>query len=310
MNAVKLRDECARFSCSASAFVDGELEPTLASELEAHALACGPCAERVQMLRALRGSLRRTCRAHAPAALRAKALAALDALEVTRERAASASSERAASDRAVNERVTNAERAALGWKVAFPLAAAAGVLVAVGITAHRARLDARTAGLGAAAAPSSNDTSGLGLERGLNLESMLEELVSLHAQPLPPETTNVDELGKFEPIVGVPLRRPAFQSPFNASFRGARVHSLRDRRAALLQYVAPGEHRVTVYVFDPAKLPLKTTVLRPRMVRERPVYVGKMRGYTIAATEKSGVGYALASDLSDDQSTVMVASLQ
>lgn len=297
MNAVKLRDECARFSCSASAFVDGELEPTLAAELESHALACGSCAERVQMLRALRGSLKRTCRAQAPAALRAKALAALDALERARERGSS--------ERATNERVANAERAALGWKVAFPLAAAAGVLVAVGFTAYRARHDARTAGLGAAATPSSNDVSS-----GLNLESMLEELVSLHAQPLPPETTSVDELGKFEPIVGVPLRRPAFQSPFNASFRGARVHSLRDRRAALLQYVAPGEHRVTVYVFDPTKVPLKTTVLRPRMVRERPVYVGKMRGYTIAATERSGVGYALASDLSDDQSTVMVASLQ
>jgi hypothetical protein len=37
-----------------------------------------------------------------------------------------------------------------------------------------------------------------------------------------------------------------------------------------------------------------------------PVYVGKLRGYSVAATERSGVGYALASDVGDDENTQLV----
>jgi len=59
-------------------------------------------------------------------------------------------------------------------------------------------------------------------------DQILDELVSLHANPLPPEPTNPDELQRFDPLVGVPVRRPAFK-PFGANFNGARVHALRCR---------------------------------------------------------------------------------
>jgi hypothetical protein len=66
-----------------------------------------------------------------------------------------------------------------------------------------------------------------------------------------------------------------------------------------------------MYVFDPAKVPVEpNTVLTRRMVRERAVFVGKMRGYSIAAGERSGVAYAFASDLPDEQNTQLVTSIR
>jgi hypothetical protein len=49
--------------------------------------------------------------------------------------------------------------------------------------------------------------------------------------------------------------------------------------------------------------------LKPRVVRDRPVFVGTRRGYSIAATEKRGVGYAVATDLNTMESAELVASL-
>jgi len=63
---------------------------------------------------------------------------------------------------------------------------------------------------------------------------------------------------------------------------------------------------LTVYVFDPRAIAMQATRLQARVVRERPVYVGKLRGYSVAAAEKGGVGYALATDLDDDRSAQLV----
>ena len=94
----------------------------------------------------------------------------------------------------------------------------------------------------------------------------------------------------------------------HANFMGARVHTMRNRRAAVLQYVVKGNHRVTVYLFNSRAVPVQKAqpILKARVVRERPVYVGKINGYSVVAAEHSGVGYALASDLGDDLSTQLV----
>jgi hypothetical protein len=51
---------------------------------------------------------------------------------------------------------------------------------------------------------------------------------------------------------------------------------------------------------------MRSTALQQRLVRERPVYVGKRGGYSIAAAERSGIGYALATDLDDVASANLV----
>jgi hypothetical protein len=145
-----------------------------------------------------------------------------------------------------------------------------------------------------------------------SLDDFIDDLVDMHASPLPPETTNPEELPRFDPFVGVPVRRPAMPSfqPLGVRYDGARMHTIRGKRAALLLYTMQGGHRATMYVFDAHTVPLQRTRLQPRVVKERPVYVGNVRGYSFAATERAGVGYALATDLDDDTSAKLVAAVQ
>lgn len=295
MTSFRPMADCARFAPSIDPYLDGELDPCHAVDMEAHVLGCPACAERVATHRAMRASLRRIAdRDHAPDALRAR----LCAVMLAEKRRAEDAAERPApaAEPAPHEAPSSPKVVALKYAVAF--AAAAGIAFAVGMSKTHGPAEARSGPFAAYA----------GAASPVELDSMVEDLVALHAHPLPPETTNPEELQRFDPLVGVPVRRPAFQ-PFGASFDGARVHALRDRRAALLQYSAPGGHRITVYVFDPQVVPVvRATLLRERVVRERPVFVGNLRGYSVAAAQshKKGVGYALASDLGDDEAAKLV----
>lgn len=273
-----MTDECALFSAQISSYVDGELDPGHIVDMEAHALRCSTCAERIQFLQTMRASIKRSSNTRAPEAFRARIEAAMVA-EKTRVREAD------------QEMFGGAKL--VSWKYAAALAAAATVVLSVAAAKNREDASA------------SSTTRATAVESSMGFDSLLDELVALHANPLPPETTNPEELTRFDPLVGVPVRRPAFQ-PLGANFNGARVHAMRERRAALLQYTMEGNHRMTVYVFDPRAVVMQATRLQPRVVRERPVYVGKLRGYSVAAAEKGGVGYALATDLDDDRSAQLV----
>jgi hypothetical protein len=44
-------------------------------------------------------------------------------------------------------------------------------------------------------------------------------------------------------------------------------------------------------------------------VHNQPVSVGERRGYSIAAREQRGVGYAIATDLDDDASAELVSTI-
>ena len=162
------------------------------------------------------------------------------------------------------------------------------------------------------------------------VDEVIDQFVALHANPLPAEERNPENLVRLEPFVGVPLQRPAMRLmrsgalatslregraakalAANPSFDGARLHPVRESRgAAALRYVVDG-HRVTVYVVDPHVVPLQHTKLQRRQVSAgpmAPVYVGHMRGFSVAAAERSGIGYALATDFDEDKTARMVAS--
>jgi hypothetical protein len=151
----------------------------------------------------------------------------------------------------------------------------------------------------------------------VSFDTLLDDLVALHANPLPPETTNPEDVRKYDAAVGVKVRRPTLRPPYVASYRGARLHAMRDaQRTAMFQYALRDGHTVTVYVFNPREMQLGTTHLQPRVVRDElsgtpaagPIYVGSVRGYSVAAAERRGVGYALATDLDTDDSVKMVAT--
>lgn len=285
MSAARSFDDCAHCDGALSAYIDGELDAGHAVDIEAHVRQCIACGERLMLLRVTRASMKRTAAPGCPAALRAR-MGAVIAHERARStaRAAAQEADQPAGPRLIQKRYVAA------------LAAAAGVVFAIGVSQQR-QLEA---------GKRSDPPPAPDLLAAANVESLLDDLVVQHAQPLPPETTNPEDLPRFDPFVGVPVRRPAFQ-PFHVDFQGARVHTMRDRRAALLQYTVAGGHRVTVYLFNSRMLPVqKAPLLRPRLVRERPVYVGRINGYSVAAAEHSGVGYALATDLGDDESTQLV----
>lgn len=139
------------------------------------------------------------------------------------------------------------------------------------------------------------------------LDGILDDLVSLHKSPLPPEVTAQDEVRKFDPFVGVPVEPPKFQA-FGAQWMGGRVLPIRSSRAAMLQYAMGGGHRVTVYVYDAKRVKQESHTLLPLMVRNRPVLSGNVAGVNIAAVERRGVGYAVATDLGERESVELAAA--
>jgi anti-sigma factor (TIGR02949 family) len=318
VSALKVSSDCVLHTRALQAYVDGELSADHTSEIEAHVAKCTECFEQVEQHRALRLSLRRTCEAKAPGSFRDR-MAALVAAEAARtpsappEQPAPAPREQVPLQ-ALEHPIPTAPR---DVRQSFPregkliplrhvmaFAAAAGVVFAVGMSRVEQERTASDAGYPGAT------TSFLS---SVNLDDFIEDLVDMHASPLPPETTNPEELPRFDPFVGVPVRRPAeptFQ-PLGVRYDGARMHAIRGKRAALLLYSMQGGHRATMFVFDARAVPpLQRTRLQTRYVSEKPVYVGNVRGYSFAATERAGVGYALATDLDDDISAKLVAAVQ
>jgi anti-sigma factor RsiW len=139
-----------------------------------------------------------------------------------------------------------------------------------------------------------------------NPEQDLEEFVSYHQTPPEPQITEQALVPKLEPEVGVPVRLPQLKQ-YGARWQGGSVIPVHNNRAAILRYEV-SNHPVTVYVYDTRQVRLRG-VLEPRVVRDKPVHVGVRRGYSIAAREQRGVGYAVATDLDDNESAELVSAI-
>lgn len=271
---------CRHVSQMLDTHMDGELSPEQTVTVQAHAVDCATCGARLRLEHSMRTSLRRAVYAAAEpsASFRERLIQSLDA---ERERA---------------EAVTdNASRrgAMLSWSTIVPLATAA----AVALYFSGQKSERRPSAPPAATAAASSE---------MNVEALLDELVDRHIEPVAPAVVEPTELGRFEPEVGVPVKLPSL-SQYGARWEGGRVVPVQNRRAASLRFRLDG-HRVTLYVFNSERFPLKQK-LEARVVRNEPVYVGWKRGYSIAATDHRGVGYAIASDLDDHANAEIVASL-
>ncbi len=263
-------------------YVDGELEPSQAAPFEQHLQLCGVCQERVKLDAALRVSVRRTVRSASDVS---------GAFE-NRVRAALA---------AERERCEQAERAKratpLGWGAVLPLAAAAALVLGFGIWKNTGN---KPAILGAPGAPVAESAA----LASADVESQLEQLVANHIRGSAPQFTQLAMVHQLEPEVGVPLRPPSLQD-YGAHFLGGSMVPLRGRQAAAFSYGSAEGRRLTVYVYDAKKVPLRTA-LEVRVVQNAPVYVGTRHGYSIAAVERRGVGYALAADMDDRESAELI----
>ncbi len=260
-------------------YLDGELEASKLLEMDEHVGVCEACREAVLLLRAMRGSLKQVIRGAAPEGLRSRIE---NAMMAERTRTARVGGEDPFMGGPLGGRGS--------WRTVVPVAAAAALALAWG-AANRA-----------APGASREVRAGLG-------NDLLEELVAEHSQPLPPEATNAEAVRGLGQWVGVPVRPASFERS-GAHLVGGRVMSLRPERAAMMQFivgVGDSARRVSVYVYDAQKIQVGIANLAPRSVGTAEVRVGREKGYSVAATQREGVGYLLASDLDQDQTAQFAA---
>jgi anti-sigma factor RsiW len=257
-------------------FGDGELEPSKMVEVDAHVEHCEGCRERVLLDESTRHSLKQVCKQGAPDGLKERMQAAMVA---------------------ENLRVMAREKASgknSSWRTVVPLATAAAFALAWGAMSR---------------GPIARTTAGGIVGAGPMGEDFLSELVAEHSRPLPPERTDPQKVGELGQYVGVPIHASALHRE-NAHFVGGRVLPMRQERAAMLQYeiTQAGEtRRVSVFVFDPHRIQVSGDDLTPRPVGTSEVRVGRQNGYSVAVTQRGGVGYAITSDLDEQKNAELLA---
>jgi anti-sigma factor RsiW len=272
--------ECRDRSRMLGSYLDGELEATKLIEFDEHVASCETCGEQAHLLQAMRSSLKQVVWTTAPLGLHERIAKAMVA-----ERARGNARTAGIDDEAFGTNWPVVNLASLRTMV--PLATAAALALIWGAATRSAQ-------------PTTSEArAGFG-------DDLLAELVAQHSQPLPPETTDREAVRRFERYVGVPVRPGSFEHA-GAHLVGGRVVPLHSQRAAMLQYELGTGGRVSVLVYDAAKIQVGTANLAPREIGTAEVRVGREKGYSVAVTERGGVGYLVASDLDADKSAQLAA---
>jgi anti-sigma factor RsiW len=280
--------ECRDRSRLLGSFLDGQLAPATLLEIDEHLGGCETCREEVKLLSAMRGSLKRVVRTTAPAGVHERIGNAMSAERLREEaRAMSTAGDAAFEDFGAPGPATGATGPS-SWRSMVPLATAAALALVWGAATR--------------SVPQSSDheaRAGFG-------DDLLSMLVAEHSRPLPPETTDREAVRGFERYVGVPVRPRSFERA-GAHLVGGRLVLLHTQRAAMLQYELGSGGRVSVLVYDAEKIQVGTADLSPREIGLAEVRVGQQKGYSVAVTQRGGVGYLLASDLDPDKSAQLAA---
>jgi anti-sigma factor RsiW len=275
-----MTSSCRQIAPLLEAYGDEELAAEKSAEVAQHLVDCKACTERVRLNYALHLSVRGAVHGAAPV---------LPSFEERIAAALRAETHREEADRAVEREALHTRM--LSWRSVVPVAAAAALtLVWAGSTGKQQAQN--------------HDSSPYALAN--NADQLLEELVEHHMNARGPQVTEPALLSQLEPEIGVPLSLPSLKA-YGARWEGGSVVPVNNQHAASLRYMLGGRH-VTLYVYNSSRVPIESR-LKARTVRNEPVYVGSRRGVSIAATEHRGVGYALASDLNDDESAELVAAV-
>lgn len=271
---------CHQLEPLLSAFADGELSPDQVLEVEQHLADCGDCTEKVRFELSLKHTLQRIVHTspYPEAALRRRVNAAL-----------------------ATERADENQRSWVSRTVHWPhwrgvAAFAAAAAVTLIWTNRQAEIPSTssmtTAGIAGASSASQN------------VEQLIDDLVSEHATfGNAPTVIEPQAVRAFESEVGVPVRIPQLRQ-LSAHWVGGKLVNPGGQRMAAFEYKVSG-HRVTVYVFDPQRAPIHAR-LKAQVIHNKPVFLGTRRGYSIAAIERRGVGYAVATDLGNNESAEII----
>jgi anti-sigma factor RsiW len=307
---------CVRVRGPWETFLDGELPADQTLELQDHLDQCSECAEEVALSRAVRSCARRVVLrdaglvdAAAPrgavgsdvashAAINAPGSADVGLSEAFRARLSGALA-REAQHEVAEARTANVRRVLRQWA---PRAGALAVSSAAAVV-----LWVRTNDV---VEPTTDVTGTAAQVAAVEPEEMLDRLLDYHSSPPEPQVTQPELVPQLERFVGVQLPLPVPSlAKYGAFWQGGSVVRVRgDRPAAYLRYRTVDDHKVTLYVFNPSRIPLHAG-LEPRMYREQPVYEGYRRGYTIVAQLRKGVGYAVATDLDEPLSAELLQAI-
>ena len=250
--------KCVSLRRHLGSFVDGELDPATQIEFERHLDGCPRCQEHLAFERSFRAQTKAALGgARAPDHLWSRTLDRLD--EVDEERSA---------------RPSLLEVRPLKWKQTWPIAAAAAVLLVLGIVVGLPET-------------SNYKSAGLGL---------LDEAVELHTRKLPSDV-NVkapQEISSyFHGKTPFPVRPARFDEPA-LELVGARYTFVDDRPAAALYY-DDGRSRVTLLVLEDA--PEMVEGAQQMEVGGRAVYYQNVGGYIVPIRRHAGLVYAFFGDL-------------
>jgi anti-sigma factor RsiW len=269
--------DCKQARVYFDAYLDDELSAEKIIEIEAHLENCSECAADVELSREVT-RISQLAIDHEPmgAEFRARLLQALS------------------DERKLEE--THSHFKPLSWRVIAPLTAAAAFILMLGIFQQSQGASSNSAPSNEASIASTTD-------------SMMDYLVSRHSQsPSPAATSSNESPGDLEQELGFPIREPQLEH-YGALFEGASIVSINGNRVASLRYHIAGR-RVTFYVYNPDEMPLRSNSrLKPQVVNNQAVFVGRYRGYSVAAVERGGVGYLVTADLSSQKSAEIVLAL-
>lgn len=286
---MSMTDVCKDTARLLGAYADGQLDAVKTLEVDDHLASCETCNERLALDRAMRASLKKTTKTSAPDDVKARMLAAMTA-ETNRE-AARAEAE-----------APRGRGMLRHWRTMLPLASAAALTLAWGFAGKQPV----TRGV-----PPNRDPV---MQGGFANDEALRELVDVHKRPIRPETKDPTAVRGFEPDVGVPVRAVRFKQG-NARFVGARIVNMQgSERSAVLYYEVPNGNgnvqRVSVFVYDPARVHIGNANVAPRAVGTAQVQVTQQGGYSVAVRNHGGVAYAYTTDLDAEESAQLVASAE
>ena len=133
------------------------------------------------------------------------------------------------------------------------------------------------------------------------------DVVAKHQKMMPSEVSGgPDQIKKwYADKVDFPVRVPQLCRQTACPLRGGRLASVGDKPAAYLVYDVHGD-KVSVFVFDASDMPIETR--RKTVIDNREVYFDQEHGYNVALFRDRGVGYAIASDLDQEQMVKLVSS--
>lgn len=310
------RQNCAEVSALLDTFADGELSRELTLDVQQHLNHCERCTAIVDGAGSLKQHLREAV--YEDAAVSPEFLARMRGAIVTEE---------ARLDDNYRSHPMSSHFSPLSWRTIMPLVAAACALFWVNMKRTQPSPAQLADGqLVNAHAPQSQSplspspqSQQASIADSAGLDDVLDELIDYHSAPPASQTTEARLVPQMERDVGVRVHLPNFEGARWASnkdlrslgipqWQGATVVPVRNQqRAAYFRYNVGG-HWVTLYMYNSGRFPVHRS-LKERVVREVPVYVGERRGYSIAARERKGIGYAVATDFSDADSAELVASI-